>query len=198
MPSLVQTLLVPPMAARALTVARGQFLRIADVAGGQPGDLVAFAAADVSERFSQSRTRVENRTCRIAAGHQLWTDAMPPRVMFTVTASSPGTGHDLLYTPCCRYALEKRFGVVRDGCLEQLAAALAPWGIAMAQIPDPLNLFFSVTVAADGAIAIGEHRSRAGDVLELRAEMDALVAVSTCAVPIPGRTNSAFTLEVLA
>jgi uncharacterized protein YcgI (DUF1989 family) len=195
MNKIIQQIEVPPMSARAFTVARGQRVRIIDVAGGQPGDLVAFHAHDLQERFSQARTRVENRTCRIGAGHQLWTNAQPPRVMLSVTGDT-GAGHDLLYTPCCRYALEKRFGVSRDGCLEHLLQALAPWKIGTGQIPDPLNLFFSVDLAADGSLTIAAPRSRPGDYLELRAELDALVAVSTCSVPIAGRANSPFAIEI--
>jgi hypothetical protein len=183
------------MSARAFTVSAGQRVRIVDVAGGQPGDLVAFNAHDLAERFSQARTRVENRTCRVRAGHQLWSEAQPPRVMFSITDATVGD-HDLLYTPCCRYALAKRFGVSRDGCLEHLAVALAPWRISIAQVPDPLNLFFHVEVNTDGSLRIGTPSSRPGDVVELRAEMDALIAVSTCSVPIPGRDNSPYTIEV--
>lgn len=191
----VEFLPVPPMAARAVALLRGQRLRVVDSAGGQPGDLVAFSLHDLSERFSQARTRVENRSCRLGIGGRLWSNLQPPRVMLTITADQSGQ-HDLLYTACCRYALEKRFGVSRDGCLENLTAALAPWGLGLRDVPDPLNLFFHVTVAPGGELTIGAHPSRPGDTIELRAEMDCLIAVSTCAVPQPGRSNSGFVLEV--
>lgn len=191
----MRQLSIPPMSARAFTVLKGQTLRIVDVSGGQPGDFVAFHQEDLSERFSQARTRVENRTCRIAAGHNLWTGALTPRVMFTVTEDGAGD-HDLLYTPCCRYALETRFGVSREGCQEHLARALAPWNLSPLEVPDPLNLFFTVHVGADGAMAIGRHRSPPGAAIVLRAEMNCLVAVSACSVPLEGRANSDFLVEV--
>lgn len=191
----MQRIEVAPMSAEAFTVAEGQTLRIVDVAGGQPGDFVAFNRHDLAERFSQSRTRVENRTCTVTAGHQLWTNVLPPRVMFTITEDT-AEGHDLLYTPCCRYALEARFGVSRDGCHENLARALGPWGLSLPDVPDPLNLFFNVTIAGDGRLTIGKHRSRPGDRVVLRAEMDCLVAVSTCSVPIEGKVSSGYTIEV--
>ena len=193
---IVNELIIPPMSARAFVVRRGQTLRVIDVAGGQPGDLVAFAAEDLSVTFSQARTRVENRTVRVTAGHGLWTNAQPPAMMFTITADTGGP-HDLLYTPCCRYALETRFGVTRDGCLENLVAALAPWRVAERDVPDPLNLFFNVEVDAAGALTIGTHNSSAGSFIELRAEMDCVVAVSTCAVPVAGRENSPYRVEIL-
>jgi uncharacterized protein YcgI (DUF1989 family) len=186
---------IPPRDARAFLVRRGESARIVDIEGGQPGDLVAFCADDMAERFSQSRTRVENRSCRITEGHLLWTNGVPPRVMFSVSRDTGGR-HDLLYTPCNRYALEKRFGVSRDGCQENLARALERWGVGVRDVPDPLNLFFAVEIDASGRIAIGSHRSKAGAFIELEARLDALVAVSTCSVPLPGKENTGFLVEI--
>ena len=189
-------IVIPPMSARAFEVGAGETVRIVDVEGRQPGDFVAFRADDVSVRFSQSRTRVENRSVRVTEGHTLWTNEPQPRVMFTVADDACGA-HDLLYTPCCRYALEKRFGVSGDGCLENLAKALAPWGITTHEIPDPLNLFFSVRVDG-GAMQIEDPASKPGDYLELRAEMGCLVAISTCSVPLPGKQSSGYRASIAA
>lgn len=188
---------IPPLSARAFTLARGQHIRVTDSAGGQPGDLVAFNAQDLAERFSQSRTRVENRVYRVTTGHALWTNAVPPRILLTIVADT-SANHDLLYTPCNRYALKKRFGVDRNGCQENLAASLAPWNVKLEDIPDPLNLFFNVIANPQGAIAMGNHQSRPGDFIELRAEMDCLLAISTCSVPIPGQVNSGFEIAIFS
>lgn len=186
---------IPPRAARAFTVRAGQTVRIVDVAGGQPGDFVAFKMADLSVRFSQARTRVENRKIRVTAGDALWTNQAVPRIMFTIVSDTCGS-HDLLYTPCCRYALEKRFDVCRDGCLENLIRALEPWDVSPRQLPDPLNLFFSVSVDQNGHMDIRDTTSSPGDFIELKAEVDCLAAVSTCAVPLPGRQNSAYEIRI--
>lgn len=187
---------IPPKSAKAFVMSAGQTVRIVDVEGRQSGDFVAFRADDLSVRFSQARTRVENRSVRIAKGHMLWTNEPHPRIMFTVTDDTCGT-HDLLYTPCCRYALEKRFGVSGDGCLENLAKALSPWGITAQEIPDPLNLFFSVRIDG-GAMQIDDPVSQPGDHIDLRAGMDCLVAISTCSVPLPGKQSSGYQVSVVA
>lgn len=183
------------MAAEAFFAAKGETLRIIDEKGGQPGDFVAFNARDLTERFSQSRTRVENMAYRITHGHMLWTNAVPPRIMLTIMTDTSGH-HDLLYTPCNRYVLEKRFGVSREGCQEHLAASLAPWHIKVQEIPDPLNLFFNIVANVTGGLSIGDHRSRPGDFIELRAEMDCLIAISACSVPISGKPNSGFKIII--
>ncbi len=185
---------IPPMSARAFVLRRGETARVVDVEGGQPGDLVAFAADDLSVAFSQARTRVENAAVRVTAGAGLWTNTQPPQVMLVITEDAGGP-HDLLYAPCCRYALRKRFGADRDGCLENLARALAPWGVSERGVPDPLNLFFPVQVEANGAMRILRPRSRPGAAVTFRAEMDCLVGLSTCAAPVPGRENSAYRVE---
>jgi len=187
---------VPPMSAKAFTVAPGQTVRIIDLEGKQGGDFVAFSAEDVSIRFSQARTRIETGRVRLTRGHALWTNTFPPRVMFTITGDTCGV-HDLLYPPCCRYALEKRFGVVRDGCLENLVGALTPWHIAARDIPDPLNIFCHIVVTDAGGMEFREPPSKPGDFVDLKAEMNCLVAVATCAAPRPGKTNSAFLIRII-
>lgn len=185
---------VPAKSAVAFPVDAGEVLRIIDEGGGQPGDLVALCAHDPQVALSQARTRVENRSVRATTGHGLWTNTLPPQVMLTITADTCGV-HDLLYTPCCRYALETRFATSGDGCYEHLASALAAVGLGDVAVPDPLNLFFRVAVGHDGGLAIGEPPSRPGDHIELRAEMDCIVAVSTCAVPLPGKRHSGYLIR---
>jgi uncharacterized protein YcgI (DUF1989 family) len=186
---------VPPMSACAFRVGAGSLLTIIDTAGKQPGDLVAFAEHDLGCTFSQARTRVENGRCRLTAGDRLWTNTFPPQVMLSIERDTYGR-HDLLYTPCCRYALEKRFGVQRDGCLENLASALRPWEIAPRDVPDPLNLFFPVEVDDNGRMRVGKPDSPTGATVALRAEMDCIVAVSTCAAPIPDAPNTGYLIEI--
>ena len=128
--------MISPRSAKCFIVNKEETIRITDVNGKQPGDFVAFNLEDPSERFSQARNRVENRKSRVTENDTLWTNANPPRVMFTITGDTCGA-HDLLYTPCCRYALTTRFGVEGDGCLENLAKALADWGIEEREIPTP-------------------------------------------------------------
>ncbi len=190
-----QSFEIAPTSARAFEVTAGRVLRVTDVAGGQPGDLVALNLHDLAERFSQSRTRVENASTRITTGASLWSNLPFPNVMLVVTADTYGF-HDLLFKPCCRFALQKRFGSDRDGCLEHLAGALGSHGLSALDVPDPLSLFFRVELEPSGRMRLGHHDSKAGDHVEFRAEMDCLVAVSTCSVPIPGRRNSAYRVEI--
>ena len=187
--------MITPMSAKSFIVKKGETIRITDVSGKQPGDLVAFNLEDPSERFSQARTRVENGKSRVTENDTLWTNVNPPRVMFTIVGDTCGA-HDLLYTPCCRYALTTRFGVDRDGCLENLAKALTDWEIEEREIPAPLNLFFNVEAHTSGEVIIVEQTSAPGDYLELQAEMDSLIAISTCSAPSAKGEHTQFKIEI--
>lgn len=188
---------IQPTSARAFMVNQGDTVRITDMMGGQPGDLVAFSSDDLAIRFSQARTRVENRAVSLTIGGRLWSNAQPPQVMLQIIEDTAGN-HDLLYAPCCRYALEKRFGVSRDGCLENLVRALAPWHIRPLDMPDPLNIFFDVVISPAGELAPGKHLSAPGSYITLRAETNCLIAVSTCSVPLKGKPNTAFMAEIIS
>lgn len=191
----LKEIIVPPMSAMAFTVGAGQTVRVVDVEGRQPGDLVAFKADNCAVKLSQARTRVENRKVAVTQGDALWTNTFPPEIMFTITRDTHGS-HDLLYPPCCRYALEKRFGVSRDGCLENLTKALQEWSVKPHEVPDPLNLFFRVSVDDAGGMVVGEPISKPGSSIDLRAEMDCIVAVATCSVPFPAKQNSGYHVTV--
>jgi uncharacterized protein YcgI (DUF1989 family) len=191
-----QSAIVPPMSAKAFSVSTGQIVRVIDIDGRQPGDFVTFKADDFAVSMSQARSRVENQRVAVTQGHSLWTNTFPPEIIFTIVRDTHGA-HDLLYTPCCRYALETRFGVSRDGCLEQLVQALEPWGVKPHEVPDPLNLFFDVAVDGAGGMEIRRPASVPGSSIELKAAMDCVVAISTCSVSSADRENSAYQIEIL-
>lgn len=185
---------------------RGQTLRL--TATG-PLSLVCFNAADLTERFDQARTKVYNMRLWITAGEQLFSKLNNP-LMTMASDGFAGLGrHDLQYGMCGaavlaqasragtpqRYAHLRGKPVPDHGCLENLTAALRPWSIEAAHIPMPLTLFQHTEIdTASGAIhPVPTHPAEPVSV-ELRAEMDLVVAVSTCpaleARPGPGTATA--------
>jgi uncharacterized protein len=65
-------------------------------------------------------------------------------------------------------------------CRQNCADAMAPYGLTYARVPDAHNCFMNVEVGTDGGFVVKEPVSRAGDYLDLRVLMDAIVAVSAC------------------
>jgi uncharacterized protein YcgI (DUF1989 family) len=154
---------------------------VSDIEGRQVADLVAFNAHDTAEHLSQGFTRANNDKAGLLVGDRLFSNLN--NVMLTVVEDTVGV-HDLLFPPCSRYLYEHVFGVQdKTGCREHLTEALEPFGIGFAQVTDPFNVFMNTGID-DGRMVIYEPHSRAGDHIDLRAEMDLIVAVSSCAADV--------------
>jgi uncharacterized protein YcgI (DUF1989 family) len=174
-----RAIVVAPASAVGLEVPRGWRLRIVTPEGCQVADLVAFARADLRERFSQARTRTYLQRVDLRVGDGL--RSTRERILMTLVEDSVGV-HDLLFSGCCSHVYDAFLGRPgKTGCLDHLAAALAPWGIEADAIEAPLDLFMATAVRADGSLAIERSPARPGDSVVLRAESDVVVAVAACA-----------------
>ena len=58
--------------------------------------------------------------------------------------------------------------------------ALAPYGIVADQIPVAFNCFMNVELKPDGSFTVEPPKSRAGDSISFRAEMDLIVGLTAC------------------
>ena len=161
-----------------LRLKRGELLRIVDTEGGQSGDLLAFAQ-DGSERLSNGRTFDYVGRIYVSTGDALWSDRSNP--MLTIVEDQVGR-HDFLYSPCSLEMYRIQYGVTgyHANCTDNLSAALRGLGIQFDSLPTAFNFFMNVEVAADGRLTVVAPRSRAGDSILLRAEMDLAIALSAC------------------
>jgi uncharacterized protein YcgI (DUF1989 family) len=174
---------IPPKSGRAVHLRRGQRLRVIDVEGAQVADLVAFNASDHTEAFSQAFTRMNNDKADVSVGDVLFSSRNTP--MLRVEDDTVGV-HDMLYAPCNAFFYRHRFGIEgKTGCREHLSAALAGHGIGSEQVTDPFNVFMHTRIDEEtGRMEILPPRSVAGDLFEVRAELDLIVAVSACAADV--------------
>jgi len=170
---------IDPQSGIAFELRRGEMLRIIDPCGEQVADLIAFGADDRDEWLSSGRSIDYNDTIRFTTGHALYSNRS--RVMFTVVGDTVGY-HDFLYTPCCRETfaiIYKRTGA-HPSCFDNLVRHLEPFGIAADRIPTTFNVFMNVEISGDGRVKVCPPRSRPGDRIELRAEMDLVVGLTAC------------------
>ena len=100
--------------------------------------------------------------------------------------------HDFLLTPCSQEMFEilYRHHGHHPSCLENLCRAFEPFGIRQEQIATTFNIFMRVDVEPDGTVAVKPPLSRAGDRIELRAEMDLVCALTACSAE--GSNNGTF------
>ena len=170
---------IEPQTGTAFEMVRGDTLRVIDPVGEQVSDLIAFARDDRSEWLSSGRTLDYNNTIYLSAGHVLYSNRSNP--MLTITADTVGR-HDFLYTPCSpeTFAILYNTTGPHPSCFDNLATSLLPFGIDADRIPTTFNIFMNVEVSPAGVLTVLPPRSKAGDYLELRAEVDLIVGLTAC------------------
>ena len=180
---MIETTLVPGGEGRAVRVGEGQYVRVTDVAGGQVGDLFAFAVADPAEHASAEHTRVAIRRLFPRPGDPVLTNQRQP-ILSVAEDTSPGR-HDMLYAACdpARYALLGADASHRS-CVANLRQALREHGLDTGAVPQPLNIFMDVRAQDDGTLLSYPASTRPGDFIAFRAEMDCLVVLSSCPMDI--------------
>ena len=187
---------IPAGTARAVALKAGQSLRIINVEGRQVADFMAFNAADLDEALSTLHTLVSLKRLFPTAGDQLRTNRRRP--MVEITRDDTGR-HDMLIAACDPWRYEMDFGVTgHRNCSDNFVEALAPWSRVRHQLPQPVNFFQNMRYS-DGHVEWCESLARAGDVLELRALMDLVTAVSACPMdlnPISGFRVTDIALEI--
>jgi uncharacterized protein YcgI (DUF1989 family) len=175
---MVERHLIAAGSGAGLRLARGQQLRIIDPEGGQSGDLMAFSH-DGRERLSNGRTFDYAGKIYLSTGDVLWSDRSSP--MLTIVADDVGR-HDFLYASCSIEMYRKQYAVTgyHPNCHDNLISALRELDVEAAPLPTSFNFFMVANVAADGGLTFEPPRSRAGDSLIVRAEMDLVIALSAC------------------
>ncbi len=170
---------IAPQSGTAFRLEAGATLRIVDPQGEQVADVVAFAEHDIREVLSSGRTLDYAGTIALTAGAALYSNRS--RKMFTLTRDDVGR-HDFLLTPCSHETFEIIYGHEGEhpSCFDNLVRALAPFGVLPDAIPTTFNAFMNVEIGADGTLTVKPPRSRAGDALELRAEMPLIVGLTAC------------------
>lgn len=181
----------------ALNLEKGETLRVIDIEGHQVADLVCFNTHDHAERLSPAKTRLNAFNARISTGDRLFSNRS--RAMLTIGEDTVGV-HDLLFASCNGWLYEHVFHQPgTTGCFEIFRDALAGYGIEQDAVPDPFNLFMKTRMDESGELAIELPESNAGDFIELTAEMDCLVAVTSCPeeyTDCNGRRSTPIALQV--
>ena len=172
-----------PQTGTALSLRRGQILRIIDPEGEQVSDLMVFSRQDQDEWLSSGRSIDYANTIYLTAGHVLYSNRSNP--MLTIVKDTVGR-HDFLLTPCS----PETFKIIyhhqghHPSCLENLVMNLAKFGVTPDRIPTTFNIFMNVMISPNGELTIAPPLSKAGDTIEFRAEMDLIVGITACSAEI--------------
>lgn len=169
---------IPPGGHWSGVVPQGATLRLTDLEGRQAVDFLCYNAKDPSDRYSAADTMKISRQLFVGKGTKLYSDM--GNVLFTVTGDTCGL-HDTIGGCCSRESNFVRYGV-KEGpnCRDNFLAGLAEFGLGKKDIVANLNFFMYVPITTEGGMAIVDGLSKPGDYIDLRAEMDVLVALSNC------------------
>jgi urea carboxylase-associated protein 1 len=170
--------IVPAGAPWAGIVRQGQVLRLTDLEGQQAVDFLCYNEAEPEERYHAPNTVKAAGSIFLTTGHTLYSDVARP--MFTIVEDQFG-GHDTIGGCCSAPSNQMLYGVSNcPGCRENFLTGLARHGLGRRDIVPNVNFFMRVPVTADGSAAVALGVSPPGCQVALRAEMDAIVALSNC------------------
>jgi urea carboxylase-associated protein 2 len=158
----------------------GETIRIGQEHGASAVTLVAWNAKDTSERLNLPDTIKVQWTTAIAKGRVLFSDM--GRVMFSI-AEAASTAHDALVGGSTA-ASNARYPNAPRNTRDNLILAAGKLGLDRRDIPSAISFFAPVRVDEDGKLTWREDLRVAGDYIELRAEMDLLIALSNCPHPL--------------
>jgi len=184
----VATIEIARRTGEAFELAKGQILRVINHEGPQVADFNAFAKADPHERFWSIRSRIIGGS-HLTAGHQLWSCPPWTRPMLTIVNDTvertpqPNNvaTHDLIFTRCDARHYELVFGKAgAPNCQDNLAGAIAKYGLGAHDVHDPLNLFMTTGLNEEGRPIYVASAAKTGDFVDLYAEMDCIIAISAC------------------
>ncbi len=159
---------LPAGAYVALRVMRGDAIRIINPAGTPGAALFLWNAEETSERYNAGDTVKLQWTTNFTAGRVLFSDM--GRVLASITADS-GAGHDSILG--ANNAATAKGG--RNG-VENLRLAAAKFGMTKRDVGPCISLFSLVRTDAQGRFSFTPPP--AGAMVELRAEMNLLIALS--------------------
>jgi urea carboxylase-associated protein 1 len=175
---MIEDTVVAPGAPWARVISRGQTLRIVDLEGQQAVDFLCYNAARPEERYNAADTMKIAGSIFLTTGVTLYSGLGGK--LFTVTEDTCGY-HDTIGGCCSAESNYVRYGVRNTpNCRDNFLRALEPFGLGLKDIVANVNWFMYVPVEGDGRMAIVDGRSRPGDAVTLRADMDALAVISNC------------------
>jgi len=171
---------IPAREYTSLILHQGEILRVIDFEGKQVADLVAFNATDKGEKLSCVYSNILNGTWKLAKGPILYSNRARP--MFSIIEDKVG----LHYSGGGFFSEEINFlrFKVRPtrNCADNLSFAFKPHGIQREDFDFDccFNIFMNLTFQSDGSMKLQEPLSKPGDYIDLRSEMDCIIAISNC------------------
>lgn len=167
---------IRPGEAFAVEVKKDELIQVIAVDGKQVAQLVAFNAADPSDRLSTAVTRSRSKTIMLQKGKVLYSaNGVELLSLFEDTVGR----HDIFYPISDAQPANPTEGLdPLPSSRAALTEALAPYGIGADQLPDPVNLFMRVSILQKGELEVQETLAEKGDFAVFQALNDVIVGIA--------------------
>jgi uncharacterized protein YcgI (DUF1989 family) len=189
---------VPARSGVAFRVDALDHIKIIDVQGQQPADFWAFYENDLNEYLSAPHTRIGIMRLMPRVGECFLTNHRRPIIRII---EDPIPVHDFLSAACDPWRYEELgHKGWHASCQENLELPMKRAGYGSVVTAQPFNIWTNFHLNADGTFEIRPPESTKGNYILLRAEMPAVIAVSSCPQDITltaNRNPTDLTVQVL-
>jgi urea carboxylase-associated protein 2 len=169
---------------------RGTTLRLTDVDGGANVSALFYNHEDRLERYNMADTLKAQHTAYLTEGFVCYSDM--GRILCSITADTCGW-HDTLCGVSNAASVADKYGESRfqerrndyyKNGYDSLLNELGKYGMGKRDMVANVNFFSEVTIGQEGQTVFRPGGSTAGDFVDLRFEMHALVVLATCPHPL--------------
>lgn len=174
----------------SLILRAGTVLRLIDVHGGANVGMLLYNPANPLERYNAPDTLKCQHTFKLTKGHCLYSDM--GRIFCSIIDDTVGW-HDTVCGNCDQSLVAARWGEksyqryrnewTQNG-LDSFLVEAGKYGLGRRDLAANVNWFSKVSVDGVGDMTFDTANSRAGALVDLRFEMDALVLLHTCPHPL--------------
>ena len=164
---------------------RGSAIRFVALDAGANLSLVLYSAQEKLERYNMPDSLKAQHTAHYTKGHVLMSDM--GRSMASVTADSLGwhdplgalLDNELMATKYGEQRYEQARNAMYRSGKDGLLIEIGKYGLTKRDLIPPVNLFSKVSVDSQGRFGFAADHAKTGDFVELRFDMDVILAVSS-------------------
>lgn len=181
---------IPGGAHWSFTVRKGMVLRLIDKEGGANVGMMFFNPQNNLEKYNAPDSLKCQHTFKLTKGNCLYSDM--GRIFCSIIEDRVGW-HDTVSGSLTAKMVDARWGGAsyqdnrndwNQNGRDSFMIEAVKYGMTKRDLVMPVNWFSKVQTDAQGAMSLAHDHSKAGDYVDLRFEMDALVLLHTCPHPM--------------
>ena len=182
--------IIQPGASWSHVLKRGTALRLTDLEGAANVGGIFYNFECPTERYNMPDTLKAQHIARLTKGSVLYSDM--GRILLSVIGDTVGW-HDPIGGTSNPKIAETKYGPssyqqdrndYHKNGRDSFLVELGKWGLGPRDLVANVNFFSRVDVSDDGTMSFMPGNSKAGDSVDLRAEMNVLVILNTCPHPL--------------